>query len=566
MSDKLKAMLLARAQKLKEDELARNKAAGLQTQISLKNVPNLAVQAPLVPRDEEASSKVITYNEQQSLAIEYAREGKEFCLIGAAGTGKTTTLKAVLENLMTKYNVTRESENDKTFAVVCFTRRASRNAAKALASIGADKFCMTAHAFLEYQPEYIEYLDSESGSWKKTMRFSPTRTSANPIRNCKLIVIDEASMLDYKGLYQELYDAAPNAKFIFVGDLNQLPPVFGNAVLGYKLFELPVVELTTVYRQAMDSPIIAFQHNFTLAGKKPSDLDLQRITDTATAEKGLDFIVFKKDHADGEVLAEAVASYMIRKYEAGDYDPYQDTILIPFNKSFGSIVINWHIAESLGHKRNAVVWEIFAGLEHKYFAVGDFVMFEKAECEIIKIEANPKYFGKPTQNPNSLMRRNGLIRGGAGGLTINLDNHTDFVKLDVVDLLEMDDTEAGELKRAASAIITLRDLDNGREIILSSNGEINGLEFGYCMTIHKSQGSEWRKVWLVAHKFHAAMLSRELLYTGMTRAKEKLTVIYSKQTNLGSKDSSIAKAVAKAVIPGKTWQQKTQYFKSKADA
>lgn len=83
------------------------------------------------------------------------------------------------------------------------------------------------------------------------------------------------------------------------------------------------------------------------------------------------------------------------------------------------------------------------------------------------------------------------------------------------------------------------------------------------MTIHKAQGSEWRKVWLIMHKTHAVMLNRELLYTGMTRAKDRLAVIYSKQTRIGRKDNSICKAINKQSIPGDTWQEKARYFADK---
>ena len=47
---------------------------------------------------------------------------------------------------------------------------------------------------------------------------------------------------------------------IFIGDLRQLPPVFGPAILGFKMSLLPVIELTEVYRQALLSPIIRLAH------------------------------------------------------------------------------------------------------------------------------------------------------------------------------------------------------------------------------------------------------------------------------------------------------------------
>lgn len=103
------------------------------------------------------------------------------------------------------------------------------------------------------------------------------------------------------------------------------------------------------------------------------------------------------------------------------------------------------------------------------------------------------------------------------------------------------------------------------EVTISAMGEIGNLDYGYCITIHKSQGSEWRKVYLVMTSHHAPMLCRELLYTGMTRAKENLMVIYSPSSGTGRKDSSISKAIMRQDVPGRTWQEKVEVFKGKYD-
>lgn len=90
------------------------------------------------------------------------------------------------------------------------------------------------------------------------------------------------------------------------------------------------------------------------------------------------------------------------------------------------------------------------------------------------------------------------------------------------------------------------------------------LDFSYCMTVHKSQGSEWRKVYFIAHECHKN-LSRELLYTGMTRAREELVVFYSKGMSTGSNldNSSLARAINRQEIVGKTWKEKAAVYKLK---
>lgn len=510
----------------------------------------------------------IVLNAEQKLAVSLATEGKEFCLIGAAGTGKTTTSIEVIKAICKQYAINIEAEDGKAkkVAIVAFTRRAARNSAKNLEVIGAGKFCMTAHRFLEYHPEKFEYFD-EDGCVRTSMQFVPGRDAVNPIHDCKIVIVEESSMLGTK-LYDELKAAAPNAIFIFIGDLNQLPPVFGDAILGFKLAELPVVELTQVYRQALESPIVHFQHNYTLRGTMPSDTELKRYTDKASIDEGLEFIPFKQTLPYPELYGAAVANYMIRQMDAGNYDPDQDTILVPFNKKFGSIAINEELAETLGRRRGAIVWEILAGFSKKYFAVDDFVMYEKSECTITDIEENPNYFGSAVNPPSPNMTRTGLEIGEDGKVrSIKLDMSLDAIQAanNLEKLLDKSEEGDGEdsKTREASAIITVQDHETGAIHRLRTAGDISGLDFGYCMTIHKSQGSEWRKVWLIMHKLHATMLSRELIYTGMTRAKKKLTMLYTPQTATGRKDSSVAKAIKKARIPGKTWKAKVEYFKGK---
>lgn len=91
------------------------------------------------------------------------------------------------------------------------------------------------------------------------MRFEPQRNKINPLpRELTTIIIEESSMVGTE-LFQLLLDAIPEGhqvQLIFLGDINQLSPVFGDAILGYKLIELPAIVLTQVYRQALESPII----------------------------------------------------------------------------------------------------------------------------------------------------------------------------------------------------------------------------------------------------------------------------------------------------------------------
>jgi len=100
-------------------------------------------------------------------------------------------------------------------------------------------------------------------------------------------------------------------------------------------------------------------------------------------------------------------------------------------------------------------------------------------------------------------------------------------------------------------------LATDEEISISKASELNNLLLGYCLTVHKSQGSEFRKVYCVFHQSHNTMIARELLYTAVTRAKEELYVICEPDT--------FEKGITKQRVPGNTIQEKAIHFQGKTE-
>ncbi len=98
-------------------------------------------------------------------------------------------------------------------------------------------------------------------------------------------------------------------------------------------------------------------------------------------------------------------------------------------------------------------------------------------------------------------------------------------------------------------------LDTGVNVSLSKAAEVNALLHSYALTVHKAQGSEWRKVFLALHQSHATMLQRELLYTAVTRAREELYVICEPE--------SFIKGINSQRVKGNTLAEKAEYFKGK---
>lgn len=531
------------------DEIEEDATAG----VLAKSAPHPEVKKTA---STESFSLSVVLNEKQLAAKEMAYEGKSFCLIGAAGTGKTTAQRSIAESLLLDsrlsiskfkgYNAStgaREYRTAPSIAFVAYTRRAASNLAKAIlkSPILKEKLSaniMTIHSLLEYEPE--TYYDADEQ--KEKFRFAPMRHAGNPL-DITHLVIEEASMLGVSDLWPKLYDALPaGVQIIFIGDINQLPPVFGPSILNYALVQLPIVELTQGYRNQG----IVLENAWNI-------LDGKSIVE----DKNYKIIRGSKPVQEGQVrMSEKLAhlfEMMHNLYDENgnrEYDPEDCIILSPFNKQhLGTTNMNKWIAQFLGKKRDAVVHEVIAGFSKQYLAEGDKVMFNKVDGVITKIDLNPQYMGKAPQTAGSDLSRFGHRIMGAGSNHDPFEDGIDYSNFS----LEALEEEKLERKQQASHIVTIT-YEDGRYDRISSAGDLADTVFslGYCLSVHKAQGSEWRKVFMIFHKDHSTMLYRELFYTGATRARTDVCII--------AKDSVIAKAIKNQRIKGQTIKDKIEFF------
>jgi len=510
-----------------------------------------------ISQSTDRFGNIITFNEQQVQFMNVATKGESCILIGAAGTGKTSCMKGVVQQLITTgYAGILHSDGHKYLTdstpgivAVSFTRRAVANLRRAMPDDMKGN-CLTIHAILEYEPIYYSVTDETTGEARNTMRFEPTRTVDRPlptsIRTC---IIDESSMVSVE-LFRELQNALPsNCQFIFLGDIQQLPPVFGSAILGFKMLELPTIELVQVYRQALESPIIRLAHRI-LSGKP--------IPHDEYAEwkyPGQLTIHPWKKKLSPEIAALTISKFLTTAIEAGAYDPENDMVLIPFNKACGTIEINARVANFLARKRGAITYEIIAGFNKLYFSTGDKVLYDKEDAVIVDIKINAGYTGAAPQVSAATLDYWGF-NTGEEPTTVKSDSEDSGDDIDF--LLSQSVALSGEDSdrvRQASHSVTVRMADTDKEVVLDSAADLNSLLLSYALTIHKAQGSEWRKVFLMLHNSHATMLSRELLYTGVTRAKSELYII--------CEPDSMVKGILSQRIKGDTLAEKSEYFKGK---
>lgn len=502
-----------------------------------------------------------TWNEEQQRAFELAENGKSFCLIGKAGTGKTTGARECLKRLQRKGIVGPLRESTKFLssglpgvAVVSFTNRAVKNIAKGMPADIA-RHTLTVHKLLEFAPEFDTVRDAD-GNEKTIRRFLPKRNRYNPLpSSLKLIIVEESSMIS-TDLWAQLMDAIPHeCQFIFLGDLQQLPPVYGSAILGFKLLELPIVELTRIYRQAAGSPIIDLAWKVA-RGDKITKSDYEIISKASGGKVTLRPWKKRLDSFDALHIMNLLFKNFV---DEGVYNPNEDMIMIPFNKQLGTIEFNLNLAQHLGKKRGAKVHQIIAGFNKFYYAVGDKILCDRMEAIIEDIVINDSYRGVAPLPPSEQMNRWGLYELVDGEkLQREEDTRTmDEVEEFLLKTLAKQEGENEEAKQQASHVLVCRLLDSDEIREVRTTGEYSATVFAYALTVHKCQGSEWRKCFLILHHSHSMMISRELLYTAVTRAREELVVICEPET--------FEKGVKNQRIKGNTIKEKAEFFKGKLE-
>lgn len=260
--------------------------------------------------DSEEQEKNIHYGEKQRYAIETALSRRLMVLTGNPGTGKTTTLNAIISIL--------EKKGDKVLLAAPTGR-----AAKRMSELTGHT-AKTIHRLLE-----VSYISENN------LTFSHNEN--NPLE-CDDIIIDEMSMVDCL-LFEKLLCALRiGCRLIMVGDFHQLPSVGSGNLLEdiIRSGTVPVVELTEVFRQAQKSCIIT-NANKIIVGEYP---DL--------SQKNNDFFFFSR--YDRSKAVDLIADLTVRRLpNAYNYSPVDDIqILTPSNKgTTGTDELNKILQEKL---------------------------------------------------------------------------------------------------------------------------------------------------------------------------------------------------------------------------
>lgn len=319
----------------------------------------------------------------------------------------------------------------------------------------------------------------EIGKIEKDNEFTIMNYEVAPI-DADVIIVDEASMVDIYLMNYLLNGIYQGTKLILVGDTDQLPSVGPGSVLKdiINSERIKTIFLDEIFRQAAQSKIIVNSHRVN---------DGAYFLDKEEQEGLKDDFFYIKEKSQDIMLDQIISLCKGRLKNFGDYDFFENIqILSPTKKGLlGTKELNKRLQEELNpssdEKKEKKVGEVI-------FREGDRVMQVKNNYDI--------YWEKG--NTLSLTYENGTgIFNGELGKIVKIDFLNKQIKI-----LFDDEKEAW---------YAFSDMDQ--------------IEHAYAITVHKAQGSEFDVVIMVVTQSSAMLLTRNLLYTGLTRAKKLLILI-----------------------------------------
>ena len=296
-----------------------------------------------------------------------------------------------------------------------------------------------------------------------------------------IIIVDEVSMVDMFIMSYLLDCIYQGTKLILVGDSDQLPSVGPGSVLKDLIAseKIATVHLDKIFRQAAKSKIIVNAHRVNngkgFISKEDSELE---------EDANQDFFFIKENNQE-KILKEVLSLCNGRLKNFGEYDFFENIqVLTPTKKGLlGTKELNKALQEELNPHREGEAEKNSMGA---IFRIGDRVMQIKNNYDM--------YWERLCES--GVETGNGIFNGETGIITnINEKGKILSVKFD------------------------------DEKVCKYEFNDLEQIEHSYCMTIHKAQGSEFDVVIMIVPQAAPMLLTRNLLYTGLTRAKKLLIVI-----------------------------------------
>lgn len=430
--------------------------------IGLKNADNVKEIKTLKKDLEKIEKNIdIELSEKQKEAIESINDNNVCIITGGPGTGKTTIIKAIIE-LYKKHGMK---------PVLCAP---TGRAAKRMTETTGEE-AKTLHRLLE-----LAGISDDIDNFNTNLLVTPI--------DGDIIIVDEASMIDMFLMNYLVKAIYKGTKLVLVGDIDQLPSVGPGSVLKdiIESGQVHTITLNQIFRQAAKSKIIVNAHRVNegesfIGGK---------VKETKIDEENIELLddFFYINEANQEKIQQTIISLCKGRLKLyGDYDFFNNIqIITPTKKGkLGTKELNKVLQNELNPSEEDKDEREFGEIK---FREQDRVMQTKNNYNILWEKENEREFKKELGS--------GIFNGELGIIEkINKEGKTVKVKF-----------------------------DDGK-VATYDNTDLDQLEHAYAITVHKSQGSEFDVVILVASQSAPMLLTRNLIYTAMTRAKKLLIVI-----------------------------------------
>ena len=296
-----------------------------------------------------------------------------------------------------------------------------------------------------------------------------------------IIIVDEMSMVDMFVMSYLLDCIYLGTKLILVGDTDQLPSVGPGSVLKDMISseKISTVHLDKIFRQAARSKIIVNAHRVN-NGQKFIQKD-----DSELSENAKEDFFFIKENNQEKILEQVLSLCNGRLKKFGDYDFFENIqVLTPTKKGMlGTKELNKSLQQELNPPREGEPEKASMGV---IFRIGDRIMQTKNNYDM--------YWER--REGDSIETGNGVFNGEIGTIT-NINEKEKNIRI------KFDDDK----------------------VCWYEFNDLEQIDHSYCITIHKAQGSEFDVVIMIVPQAAPMLLTRNLLYTGLTRAKKLLIVI-----------------------------------------
>lgn len=453
---------------------------------------HLAAHPPQGLRKECDEAVLSGLTERQRSAVSATLSTGLLVITGGPGTGKTTTVKAI---------VSLERSNGRRVLLCAPTGRAAKRLAEVTQCPAS-----TIHRALEWSPASASF----------------SRNEERPLE-ADLVLVDEASMLDIE-LADHLLAALPRtSRLVLVGDVDQLPPISPGQVLRELIDSgiAVVVALDQVFRQAQQSAIVRGAHS-VLHGETPAWSRPESAPRPSAGHAG----VQAAPHQDAPAISANPTAET-----AGSVDSRSDT------REQGSSSIRYAKGKAASASTPRGAGELFFVEAKEADQVASRLLATLHRIEAvygfhpvrdIQVVTPMRKGLTGTERLNEILQRQlnahnapsakesspsppGRLWVGDKVMQLRNDYEREVFNGDVGEVVRIE---------GGSAYINI----DGRQVQYDDDAR-RMLALAYVSTIHKMQGSEFPAVVVIVHRSHRILLSRALFYTAITRAKQLVVVV-----------------------------------------